>query len=79
MQVLLSDVSDDGGALALVPGSHLVGRPGEGKRGTAPAFADFRSGRTPSGHRSEDEMPGMVKMAHKAGTMVVFSTHTWHT
>ena len=79
VQVLLSDVSENGGALAVVPGSHLAGQPRKGKAGTAPAFADYKSSRTPDGWRAEDEMAGMVKMAHRAGTMVVFDTHTWHT
>jgi ectoine hydroxylase-related dioxygenase (phytanoyl-CoA dioxygenase family) len=77
VQVLLSDVGTDGGALAVVPGSHLRGDPGRGKAGTAQVFEGYKSTRTADGWRPESDMPGMVKLAHKAGTIQIFDTHTW--
>ena len=59
------------GSLAIVPGSHHLGAKGD--------IADYKSSRTQHGWRHEDDMPGMVKMTHKAGTIVVFDTTVWHT
>ena len=73
VQVLLSDVAEDGGAFCVVPRTHH-------RADTDcddPAFHPARS----AGYlgKVDEPVPEAVKMALPAGTIVIFDTHLHHT
>jgi ectoine hydroxylase-related dioxygenase (phytanoyl-CoA dioxygenase family) len=60
---ILSDLEEDGGGTALVPGSHLSDGP--------PPWLNSEEG--------QREVPGMVRIAAPAGACMVNFTRLWHT
>eukprot|EP01050_Picozoa_sp_SAG11_P004980 SAG11_NODE_334_length_10569_cov_9.662082_1_plen_386_part_10 len=75
VQVLLSDVSHDGGCFCVVPRSHKLSDgavAGGGKEVTQARWREYKGTR-------QEEMPHMLRFDRRAGTAVVFDTHTWHT
>ena len=61
--IMLSDVEPGGGPLGLVPGSHLWEAGGPGEEWQGVGMG---------------ELPGHVKAAVPAGTMILFDMRTWH-
>ena len=73
VQVLLSDVSDNGGAFSVVPGTHR-------RSEVDCSHPEFHPART-AGYLGKVDVPvpDAVKMALPAGTVVIFDTHLHHT
>ncbi|MCX5658736.1 MAG: phytanoyl-CoA dioxygenase family protein [Planctomycetota bacterium] len=62
---LLSDLGDDGGPTAVVPGTHREGK-------ALPAWCNDEKGQPRA-------LPGMVKVTGKAGDCMINNTFIWHT
>ena len=73
MFLYLSDVSDDGGPLGVVPMSHrLPCGPWETLR------CSFKSSMTLDAQFRQDQMPNHYNFAAPAGTALLFDTACWH-
>lgn len=72
VHVLLSDVGEDGGAFCLAPGSHRWGKRGDDNSAAAALTQQY-------GGAQAELLPDLAKMALPAGSIVIFSTHCWHT
>lgn len=92
--VYLNDVGFDGGCTAVVPGSHRWALSSEGSGTTFPVSEqgnpasgeikqhhEFDRERVAhvGGHAAQDAMPGHVKIACRAGSMLAFDTRCAHT